>query len=320
MPDQQGDSTKSGWGESPTRPQGQRRDVPYLMYNNADIAQFLPLADIQYHCTIISVNGWHQPVEIWTHDIYANGRFITNVFCKNTSMGDDRCPLCRANNKRQNELGGGKLRNDERPYPLKKKYVFPMIVDEVPEKPFVFYKVPEAMIKDIHNQFKIAGKPVKIVVMKTGSGMTNTRYTVSSTGVPIDSKIADCKAVPVIEPETYKDFLTSLEDFTKFEFIDWDSASEHNQANTPSQQPQQVSAPVQTPNPSEEAIKDELPSTVNGNDPVVVANAHKLTSGPYVDKTLGELDTNVLEIIAKNFKGVEQEYAKVILKSRGVNV
>lgn len=296
------------WGENP-QTQAKKRDVPYIRFNDSEICLFLPLPNINYHLSLPLINGWQDPVEIWTHDVYNQGRFVLNVFCKNVDFNTQICPFCKANNIKQQNIGRT-LENKERPFPLKKKYAFPILVDEVPEKPFLLYKISEKFMEQIKNQFKMAKRSdIKVVILRTGSGRNDTQYSVSGTNLPVNERAFETAKIPAVTKENYKKFLTSLEDFNKLDFINVNAITTETAQPVASAQAQPIDQPGATQAPL------EVKTHAFVGDPAELEKAKNfvIDFGPFADQKLGSLDKATLIRIAATLNGDVQKYAKMLI-------
>jgi hypothetical protein len=316
---------QQGWGQNPTSSGGKKRDVPYVPFAGSKVNVFIPLSNITYHLSIVRVNGWDQPVEMWTHDIYANGRYMMNVFCKNTSINDQTCIFDNANNAKQAEMGVT-LENKQRPFPLKKKYVFPIMVDEIPELPYLFCKISEKQMKAIVTQFQMsnAGEDVKIQLMRTGTKMQDTVYTYAITADPVNKDAINKCGIMTVTPEDYKQKLVALEDLSKLDFINFDDITSNPQSPAPqlqadqSQQNQNTDSALQ---PQPQSLPPQNPPQPDNNAPasntdmVEKAKNYEIDFGPYAGKKMGELAPNILTILVNNLTGEVQELAKALLEA-----
>ena len=346
----------TGWGGAPQSGGGQKREVPYIDYSaeNTNIAQFVPFSDIEYHMTIPLVNGWVQPVEMWTHDILRNGRFWGNVLCKNIAMGMDECPLCKLNKEKEAQIAPAKITNAQRPAPIKTKVIFPVIIDEIPEKPFLLYKTSSKFLQQIVQQFTIAGSTdVKLILKRTGTTMQDTVYTIANSGQPIDqNRIAQANII-AISPDNFKPVLIALEDFDKLgigapdqtpvqgtpqsgQQVGWGTGQPQQNVSTPQQNlAQQGGAPITDIGNGQvgaspftgQAQGGDMDMTIKPEDmgytqaQVMEAENFQMTVGPFSGKKLGELDDVTLDKVATRMTGNIQTMASIVVNMRkGTNV
>jgi len=302
-----------GWGKNPTG-QAATRDVPYIKFSGADVNLFVPLPDKSYHLTVPMKNGWEQPVEIWTHDVIVNGKFVANVFCKNITRNLDVCPLCKANRAKEQQVGRT-LENKERQHPLKKRFVFPVMADEIPELSFMLYKVSQKFMEQLSAQFQLAGNNnVKVVLLRNGSGIQTT-YSLSNSGQMADKAMIDNCPVPPVTADSYKEYLCSLEDFSQLGITIDGGVSGGALSQQDNGSNGQVNGTITTPTtPSQGGTS--MPDG-NGNPDLQKALDFVVGFGIHKDKKLSELDKAALDIISRNMTGEIQSNASLILNNMG---
>lgn len=288
------------WGQTPTRGTVPKRDVPYLPYSNSKIKRFAPLADKDYTMTIITKNGWQEPVEIWTHTVSKNGTFFGQFFSRNVRPGDNNCPFAYANQQQLERNGGMPIENKNRVYPLGKRFVFPVVVDEVPNEQFMMYMVSERELTKLIKSFQIANKPVheyKLKISRTGSGAQDTSYMYTVTGEPVNKQMLEKLNIPAITPDNYKEFLIGLENPYASE-LGLNLKSPQNNENSGTSQ-FSSNTNIDT-------------NSSNSNNKGAAAN-FIIEFGPFAGKKLGELDMDTLQIIADSMDGEIQAYAVELL-------
>lgn len=161
------------WGVP--KEQRAKREEPYEKMPDG-IYYFMPFEDVNYTFSIVHSGEWRTPLKLWTHDIISNGEYKGNVPCLGTG-----CHMHAANNLYDNSLGvGQKPINKERPFPVKCKIIFPIIVDGIDL--LLWYKMGQNTFEIMLN-YIVVGK--KICVRKRGQRI-NTTYLFSSSAEDVD--------------------------------------------------------------------------------------------------------------------------------------
>lgn len=301
------------WGQQPQGQTGQQRTTA-LVEGKDGKDYFMPLEGVQYHVTIPMIGEWLQPMEIWTHDVLdANGNWTGNIFCKKMNKNDS-CPLCTENELASQRVGRP-LKNAERPSPLKKKYIFPVIVDEIPEKPFVWLKTFEKFLIQISEQMSIMQNAQKLIMKKTGKGR-DTVYTVGASGVPVNQQAID--GIKDLLPSPTRETFINACDYSDFE----KGANQQTSANVGSQ----VQQPIQQQNVQQTQNNVQQQQSINQQQPInqqlnlsAQASNFVITFGAMAGKKLVDLSDEMLKTFANNMVGDIQTYAVEILNARSKN-
>ena len=319
------------WGfNSISDNQNKKREVPYFDFNNnKNIKRFAPLSNQTYTLTIPVGNGWTTACEMWSHTVTKNGLFSGRWFSRSLTF-DGFCPFAHLNAQ------AGRGKGKDSPYPMTKQFVFPVIVDEVPEHSFLLYIVSQRTYEQVRDMVKEAGGPnFKIKLKGSGSGRETT-YNFFPAGQPINQNAVNSalKNIPVIsdnqnDDNWFKKVLIGLEN--PFDpSLGYNLPTEPGTVSTASSwdiKPDQNSNPTPESNP----FNDNKPfdntkfetgnvATTTNNNSVSVDNSlsYSLDFGPTAGKQFKDIDDSTLKSISNVVTGEAQEHALAVLKSRGI--
>jgi hypothetical protein len=306
------------WGDQPTSQQTEQRTSP-IVTGKDNRPYFVPMDGKQHVIQIITAGEWLQPMEIWTHDLYnANGGYDGNIFCKKMHK-DDHCPYCELNDRAENKAGM-KLQNADRPAPIKKKYIFPVIVDECPEHPFAWYKVHEQLLKQIVAAVSAAiangGQMPKLVIGRAGAGKQSS-YTAASTGIPVDMQRMNQLQLP---PQNKKYFIdacsyTQQQPTQQYQQQPAQPTQLAQQYQQYQQQPTQQQPTQQQPTQQQYQQQPTPQQPTTNDNGIQQALEYQMNVGIHAGKKLKDLPRDVLEMIARNMYGDVQKHAATILNS-----
>ena len=293
---------------------------------------FTPVSGVVYHVTILLGGQWQQPLEIWTHDIKPDGKYQGNIYCQKKSY-DDSCLACTDNSQAEYRAGRT-LKNGEKPNPLSKKLLFAVMVDELPEYPYLWYKTSEKFVQLIQQAANAqGGMDKKFAFSRLGTGI-NTTYTCNSTGMPIDVNKLN-QVINTLPPCTKDTFIDTC-DYSRFtgnnnQMQDpWQQQTQQQYQYTPQQttptQPQtQYQQPVQNNSPirqqqpvQQQPTHQQPPATQQSGQLSQQAQEFVIDFGPYQGQKMVDLDSDKLQTIANSTVGPINQCAVEILKSRGL--
>jgi hypothetical protein len=308
------------WGQNPQKSEYKKREVPYLPYSNSNIKRFAPLPNKDYTATIVTKNGWAEPVEMWVHTVTKNGNFFGTFFSRNTSMGEKVCPFAYANQMQLQKNGGIPIENKQRVYPLGKRYVFPLVIDEVPNEAFLFYMMSERELNKLVKVFQMAGKSpseVKVKISRTGAGAQDTSYMYTVTDEPVNAQMIEKLDIQAINKENYKEYLINLENPYNqdlgLNLIDPTQIDNQSQPTNISNSP----FTAQQPNaPQIDESGRSLDAAIEQQNIKSAAADYVIEFGPFAGKKLGEMDKDTLQIIADSMDGDIQEKAVQLLSNK----
>ena len=310
------------WGNLPTSAGGGARELPYVPFNNSNIKRFAALPDQDYTMTILCKSGWEQPVQAWGYSVSKNGNYMGSYFARNKSASDKSDPFANANDAYVSQNIGVKVENKNKPFPIKCEYLFPVVIDEVPNEPFLLYGVSQKGLEAIQKAFQLAKcspETNKLIVSRIGKGLTTT-YSFTVSPNPVSPQVVQAAVIPEITPETYKDFLMSLEDpydpqlglFTQ-------GNGQQSMSKTAPAQTQQAgwgATPQGNANANQQATNNNPPAQNQQTDEapeVTEAKSFVVQFGPYNGKSLGELDQSILQIFSDTMDGELKDKSLIIL-------
>lgn len=271
---------------------------------------------------------WVAPIPFWSHNIPAipGKRFFSRAICP----GKDICPMCAENDRLT--ANAEKVTNDIRPYPINKRYLFPIWVYDLNKVMFMLQN--ERYLDDAAAVLGQFGPETDLITYREGAKLRTT-YKVMYAG-PTKMPGFD---VPIMSPSEVNPVPSQEEVLRRMGVTGRPSAAPVYQPTqqpspaTPSYPPSQQATPVvpgyqppqqayQPPPQQQELIPPQPPEQVMSQ-----AGMHKgaedvnlgiITFGRHKGKDISQVfeeDPSYIKYLAKNANGPLKEQAEELLES-----